>query len=371
MQPIVLVKDLIRRRRDFGISRIGSISRLDRVRIPVIQVTRPLALSNAVTQGKGINYLQATISALMEALELWAGEVPCPNRINTTAAELGAKIGDLYDASTLAGAQPSWRAVQISWSQGWDLFRNEAMWVPLALVDTVYTVPAPHPDFFPRSTTGLGAGQSLYQALCKAALELLERDAVANAQRTHQFFDKTQVSPASVTNGLSAKLIKKIQEAGLLVGIWRVPAPHDLPIYCCHVMEGQGFNELAPLPGAGYACHFTHDEALAGALLEACQGRLTAIAGAREDITRNLYPIEHYRGQLAEWRDFLKAPTNVIAVPELTNEKGVDCDRSTQRLVRALRNAGAKRAIVVPLYVEPPSRIHVIRMVAPGMRLAP
>jgi ribosomal protein S12 methylthiotransferase accessory factor len=307
----------------------------------------------------------------MEALELWAGEVPCPTTINATAAELGVEIGDIYDASILPEARTSWRTKQVSWSQGWDLFRNEAMWVPHALVDTIYTVPSPHPEIFPRSTTGLGAGQSLYQALCKAALEILERDAVANAQRLHHFFDKCQVNPVSVTNGLSAKLIKQVQSADLLVGIWCVPAPHDLPIYCCHVMENKGFNELAPLPGAGYACHFTHDEALAGALMEACQGRLTAIAGAREDITRNLYPNKHDRGQLEDWRGFLAAPTNVIEVPELTNARVVDCDRSIQRLVRALRKAGAKRAMVIPLYVELPSSIHVIRMVAPGMRHAP
>ncbi|MEZ0167512.1 YcaO-like family protein [Microvirga sp. TS319] len=366
-----LVKELIDRRREFGISRIGSITRLDRVRIPVIQVTRPLALSNAVTQGKGFNYLQATISALMEALELWAGERPCPASVNRTAAELGAEIGDTYESSVLAGTQASWRAMPISWSQGWDLFRSEATWVPLALVDTVYAVPSPHPELFPRSTTGLGAGRSLYQALCKAALEILERDAIANAHRLNRLFDKCQVDPASVKGGLSAKLIQQIQSKGLLVGIWLVPAPHDLPVYCCHVMENKGFNELAPLPGAGYACHFTHDEALASALMEACQGRLTAIAGAREDITRSLYPTKHDRVQLAEWRDFLAAPTNVIRIPELAQANFVDSDRSIQRLMHALRKAGATRAIVVPLYAELPSGIHVIRMVAPGMRHTP
>ena len=51
---------LIRRRDTFGITRIGSLTRLDRTGIPVVQVSRPLALSNAVSQGKGLNWADAT-----------------------------------------------------------------------------------------------------------------------------------------------------------------------------------------------------------------------------------------------------------------------------------------------------------------------
>ena len=65
---------LIRRRDTFGITRIGSLTRLDRTGIPVVQVSRPLALSNAVSQGKGLNWADATASALMEAIETWASE---------------------------------------------------------------------------------------------------------------------------------------------------------------------------------------------------------------------------------------------------------------------------------------------------------
>jgi ribosomal protein S12 methylthiotransferase accessory factor len=50
-------------------------------------------------------------------------------------------------------------------------------------------------------------------------------------------------------------------------------------------MESGRHPELAPLPADGSACHFSHGKALVGALLEACQGRLAAISGAREDIT--------------------------------------------------------------------------------------
>ena len=52
---------------------------------------------------------------------------------------------------------------------------------PLALVDTVYTLPSPHPVAFPRTTTGLAGGTSLLSAFIHAALEILEQAAVAAA----------------------------------------------------------------------------------------------------------------------------------------------------------------------------------------------
>ena len=69
-----LVRSLLSRRAAFGITRVGCITRLDRIGIPVVQVSRPLSLSNAVSQGKGLSVAQAAASALMEELEVWAAE---------------------------------------------------------------------------------------------------------------------------------------------------------------------------------------------------------------------------------------------------------------------------------------------------------
>ena len=74
------VRRLLTRRADFGITRLGSVTGLDRVGIPVAQVVRPLARSNAVTQGKGATVAEAAIAALMEALETWAAERIPPER---------------------------------------------------------------------------------------------------------------------------------------------------------------------------------------------------------------------------------------------------------------------------------------------------
>ena len=52
-----------------GITRLGNITGLDRIGIPVAVAVRPNSRSVSVSQGKGLDLTQAMTSALMEASE--------------------------------------------------------------------------------------------------------------------------------------------------------------------------------------------------------------------------------------------------------------------------------------------------------------
>ena len=52
-----------------GITRLGDITGLDYIGIPVVVAVRPNSRSVSVSQGKGLDLHQATASALMEAIE--------------------------------------------------------------------------------------------------------------------------------------------------------------------------------------------------------------------------------------------------------------------------------------------------------------
>ena len=52
-----------------GITRLGNITGLDRIGIPVVAAIRPNSRSVSVSQGKGLDLSQAMASALMEAVE--------------------------------------------------------------------------------------------------------------------------------------------------------------------------------------------------------------------------------------------------------------------------------------------------------------
>src|SRR5215469_7553321 len=52
-----------------GITRLGNVTGLDRIGIPVVVAIRPNSRSVSVSQGKGLTLSQAMASALMEAAE--------------------------------------------------------------------------------------------------------------------------------------------------------------------------------------------------------------------------------------------------------------------------------------------------------------
>ena len=361
--PEETVRRLWQRRGDFGITRLGSVTGLDCVGIPVVQAVRPLARSNVVTQGKGWTVAEAAIAALMEALETWAAERIPPGR-TWRAAPGDDGEADIW-AELWRRAPAAADLAPLPWIEGWDLMRGAARPVPLALVDTVYTLPSPHPAWFPRDTTGLAAGTDAQRAVRHACLEILERDARHRALRMPHFFDRHQIATRSVESGRAGAILAKLRQAGLEAGIWRIPTAHGLPVYWCHVMQGEGARDLAPLPAEGFGCDTTEDAALAKALLEACQSRLAAIAGAREDVTAEFYRDGLDRDRLAAWRRQLGA--GGARLPADAPAAGLGLDR----ILAAMGAAGARAAIAVPLCVDPAIPLVVVRVVAPPLRTNP
>lgn len=359
--PLDTVRRILERKREFGITRLGSITELDRIGIPVAQVVRPLSRSVSVNQGKGLTYGQAAISAVMESLEGWASE-----RIPTERVVLAPLRSMNRHGYWSQLADDRERDETIAWIDGWDLAASEAVPVPLALVDTAYTIPSPHPGWLPRNTTGLAAGTSWRDAVRHACFEALERHARCAAMRMPHFFDRYQLCSRSVRSGAAGEIIKRLLSAGCSVGIWSIPTEHDLPVYWCHVMESDLQPPLAPWPAEGFGCDKTHDRALAKALLEACQSRLGIISAAREDLSRQLYHYQDTR-ELSAWRQQLSIPGLPYAP-----EDGFDLtiDRSPLPL-DALRRAGAKAVIVVALFSDETIPLHVVRVVTPPLETDP
>src|SRR5262249_17498885 len=159
-----------------GITRLGNITGLDRIEIPVAIAVRPNSLSVSVSQGKGLDQPQAMASALMEAVEGFHAEEIGPCR-EAAYRDLAARE-TVVDPETLCPAtRPFDAAAPISWIEGYDLIRHEPCWVPAEIVHTDYTG---EPDgFFLAGSNGLASGNHLVEAINAALYELVERDAVA------------------------------------------------------------------------------------------------------------------------------------------------------------------------------------------------
>jgi ribosomal protein S12 methylthiotransferase accessory factor len=176
------------------------------------------------------------------------------------------------------------------------------------------------------------------------------------------FYDKFEVETDSIAGNVSRKVLDTLRGANLEVKVWRCPRDHNLPVYLAHVFERTA-GDLAPLPADGSGCHFSDDWALARALLEACSARVTAISGAREDITREQYPEHHDFDQLTTWKRHSQPATSTKDDPS-----GSSFEFAFEGLIKAFKEAGARAILVVPLYSSDSPPIHVVRVVAPPLK---
>lgn len=274
-----------------GITRLGDITGLDRVGIPVVQAVRPLGLANSVTQGGGLSRDAAAVSAIMEAAEqCFAERIERFDTVSASAAGLGV-APDQFARHLRPDAPGDWTAVETAWIEATDLATGAHGWLPFELVHTAYVdPPIPSDGLFWASTTGLACGFSGDQATLHAVLECVERDAIATAYQTHGFFQRRRIDPATIDDPGLSELIGIAGNAGLVAAFWAAPAAGDIPVVWCQLMESGEGAPLAPYPADGFSADIDPASAARRALVEAAQSRLAAISGARDDITRAQFP---------------------------------------------------------------------------------
>jgi YcaO-like protein with predicted kinase domain len=163
-----------------GITRVGNVTGLDRIGIPVTVAVRPNSRSFSVSQGKGLLLSEALASATMEAIELFHGEDLSVRTVVASYRELSAASRAVSPASLCGTGLPLPEQTEIAWIEGYDLLNGEACWVPWEVVHTDYTLPTHHSgEHFLSGTNGLASGNHLAEAISSAICELVERDAVA------------------------------------------------------------------------------------------------------------------------------------------------------------------------------------------------
>src|SRR5688572_23395324 len=121
----------------FGITRVGELTGLDRIGLPVWFACRPNSRSLVVSQGKGISDEQARISAVMEAIENAIAEESDPHVTELcTIAELKRKGCHAISFARLTRCvsdEPDPRR-QYAWVPGISLFTGETWFAPYELI---------------------------------------------------------------------------------------------------------------------------------------------------------------------------------------------------------------------------------------------
>jgi YcaO-like protein with predicted kinase domain len=365
---------LLPRLAEYEVTRLANITGLDRIGIPVWMAIRPNSRSLAVSQGKGLSQAAAKASALCESVETWYAE-----RFNGPLCL--ARYHDLYQTGLqqeTAVADPSQLPLcrdslyspfePIPWVCGEDLLRGGRIWVPFELVHADATIPRPHGSgCFVFSTNGLASGSSLAHATLAALCEVLERDAHAvwKAQGDAHAI-ATRVDCATITDRNCLWLMEKFREAEVEVMIWNMTNDIKVPVFRVVIYDRWADSPLAPYPAAyGAASHPCRETALAKALAEAAQSRLTSIAGARDDMSRATY--QH--AQSAESRARHSAQSQLETAIEFDSVPSVsfdDIDHAIDRVIDKLRAAGISS--IVRIQITPDDApLAVVRIVVPGL----
>ena len=261
----------------FGVARIAEITRLDRLGIPAVSVTRrdPIGASVSVCTGKGDSVLAARVAGLAEALERYCAEprgrlaiVTCPARALTGERIAPAQLIASRDAD-LDGA--------IDWCRGARL-DGSPIWLPVNAVVFPYQPSPGAVRLFAAHTHGLAAGAGRDEAIVHGLFECIERDGYTRAVALASTGRGAEVPViAAAPSSAAGELLSRIRNAGLRVLLRDLSADHGVPIALC-VIDDAGLTHM------GIAAHLDADRALHDAVVEAAQSRVTDLQGAREDL---------------------------------------------------------------------------------------
>jgi YcaO-like protein with predicted kinase domain len=355
----------------FGITRVANVTNLDVIGIPVVMVVRPQSRSNCVTQGKGLDLDAAKASGLMESIEAFHAErMNIPLRLATY--ESLRRQDAVVDPRKLPKHSQGrfHRRRSICWVQGWDLLQKRRVWVPYELVHLNFSLPLPRgSNCFLNSSNGLASGNHPLEAISHGICEVAERDAAAlwKLQRASMQAG-TRLDFRSIDDPACCRVLRKFDRAGIQVAVWVITSDVGIPAFRCLIYPPKMNWNYSFHSSEGFGCHPSREIALLRALTEAAQGRLTYVAGSRDDLKGEDFEVDFNARYLRqEERLFnMKGPTTTFRAIHTWNFESLN-DEVAWELER-IQGAGFESVIVVNL-TKQQFGIPVVRVVIPTMEV--
>ena len=369
MSPAETLARLLPHLAEFSITRLANVTHLDEIGIPVALAVRPNSRSLSVAQGKGVDLIAAKVSAAMESIEQHLAE---HDRLDVRWAsyrDLAAHeaVVDPDRLPQRAGRHYD-RERKILWTLARVLTSGAPTWVPYELVHLNFTLPLPPGSgHFLGGSNGLASGNHVLEAAVHAVTEIIERDAVALLyRRSAQEQQLRRIELASVGDELCRSLLARFECAGVAVAIWNASSDVGIPTFLCDVVDRET-NVFRPIGSArGAGCHVDPSIALARALTEAAQSRLTRITGSRDDLQadhvdahRSATKIEADQARvLAPVRSGTQFDPRMPVLPSFEEE--------LHYLLERIEAVGAGPILTVDLS-QPGRPFHVLRAIVPGL----
>jgi YcaO-like protein with predicted kinase domain len=351
------------------ITRIATITGLDRIGIPVAVAYRPNSRSLAVSQGKGITVDSAKASAVMETIELFHAEtIELPLR-DVTQEQLQGECRVIENEGLSVSADAVFTPrTRTLWIEGYDLLQREAVSLPYELVHTRFTLPfPPGSGFFQANSNGLASGNELLEAVSQAICEVVERDALALWHLSSaDVRDRARVRLDSIDDADCLDVLAQYRRAEFDVTVWDMTTDVGIPAFRCMIAERQHEGMHVGYTAQGMGCHPSKAVALLRSMTEAAQSRLTYIAGSRDDVFRDMYA----RLRDPDWR---RRRQRQLRPGEGLRDYRAVPDRNFATFhgdvtweLQQLQSVGVRRVVAVVL-TKPEFGIPVVKVVIPGL----
>lgn len=349
----------------FQITRLADITDLDCLGVPVFLAVRPNAKGLSVAQGKGLSRAAAKASAMMESIECWHGEnINKPLRYESVVEmrNSGLVVCEV-GALMLRNDRRTRLDVPYLWVEGYDLLKERSCWVPWEAVSTNFVLSPNHLPTFFMSTNGLASGNGVLEAICHGLLEVIERDAitlweVGGGRR------ERPIAPEAVPNLACRQFLEDWAKDDLNVLLWNITSDLGIPAFAATMFDGlRGHRTRTVGMFSGYGCHLSASVAVARAITEAAQSRLTVISGSRDDLLPHDYLNCRNEDDLADVLEISRLRKSIDMPPDIATPS---FNGDLARLLDAVRHAGIENVVAVNLMREEIG-VPVVKVVVPGL----
>lgn len=360
--------------------------------IEVFSQDEPLPeLAPVFAAGKGITTLDSRVSAMMEAVERFSARQPTTRPRVCSFREIASQMkGKVVDPRSLILVSPGTfdENQLLEWVAGSDLCSGEEVWLPAEA--TTYTYKPLQVDSVCSDTpTGLGAGNTLEEAVSHGLAEAIEHDAwtlaitrslITSAQKGIQeslfgmepqdsldFEQLTgEVDKSFVPLDMDslehvwpvADLINQFKRAGTQVNIFDVTSDIGIPVFATSVTGLPGGPD-----GGGLGAYPDARLAVVRAITEAAQQRL--LLGLRNPLVQ--------KRAVPEWGplpwEYSSANSErglVRRFEEVGSVTNIDILEDIRCMLESLRLRGLNQVIVVDL-TKPVLDVPVVKVVVPGL----
>ena len=341
--------------------------------------------------GKGVTSLDAKLSAMMEAIERYSARFLSSKPVVGSYKEMLDK-GDkeVLDPRLLVLQSPdTFDANQeLEWVTGTRLGQRDEIWVPADAATFSYK-PRLVPRICSDTPTGLGAGNTLEEAVSHGLAEAIEHDSwtlaivrssVSSAQNgilnilfgknegqqsIHPVLEQTE-GAAFIRLDLDSigsvqplgELIDRVRKAGNRLDVYWISTDIGVPTFAVSIEGLVGGQD-----GGGLGAHPDARVALSSALTESAQQRL--IIGAR-----SYFPQAHLisRWQSIPWEEMADemGKENNFSFDDVESVSYVNILDDINHMIRKLAGQGLEQVIVVDL-TKPEFNIPVVKVIVPGL----